>query len=138
MTVARAAELAGVHPAHFRRLCRRGVFPKPKRTAKGKPFFDYGLLMTVANVMKAGTGLNGEEIVFRQHPTRHVQTGHPQASQPDPLITDLTAALRKLGAPEKELKPQALKDRLRAAFGPSLPDFNTAITALARQLFPIQ
>ena len=36
VTVARAAELAGMHPAHFRRLCRRRVLPAMSKLAAAK------------------------------------------------------------------------------------------------------
>jgi len=49
--VAQAAELANMHPSHFRRLVRSGVFPKPKRTAKSRPYFDYELLTRIAEVL---------------------------------------------------------------------------------------
>ena len=64
LTIVLAAELVKMHPGHFRRLCQRGVFPQPKRTAKGRPYFDYELLSVIANVLKSGVGKNGEEIVF--------------------------------------------------------------------------
>mgnify|MGYP001042949779 CR=1 FL=1 len=138
VTVARAAELAGMHPAYFRRLCRRGVFPKPKRTPKGRPYYDYRMLVTIARVIKTGIGLNREEIMFRQRPAHHNKTPSRKASQPDPLITELIAAFRKLGAPEKEIKPKALKARLRVTFGSERPSFDTAFQELLSQLFPLQ
>ena len=132
VTVARAAELAGMHPAHFRRLCRRGVFPKPKRTAKNKPYFDYGMFVTIANVMKTGIGQNGEEILFYRKAAKRPRPESAQAMTP--YLSDIAVVLRQLGIPEKNLSATTLKRTLKQAFGSTWPDVSVAIPELNRRL----
>ena len=132
VTVARAAELAGMHPTHFRRLCRRGVFPKPKRTAKGRPYFDYNLLAIIAQVIKTGLGLDGEEILFYRKTAKRPRPGNTQAMTP--YLSDIAAVLRQLGVPEKNLTASTLKRTLKQAFGSTWPDVFVAIPELNRRL----
>jgi hypothetical protein len=89
LNVSRTAELISMEAGHFRRLVRRGVFPAPKRTSKGMPYFDHELLCQIGNVLKSGVGLiNGEEISFyRSKPKQwspegtSVTSGPPAGSQ---------------------------------------------------------
>ncbi len=45
LNVAATAGVVSMDPGHFRRLVRRGVFPAPKRTSKGMPYYDHELLL---------------------------------------------------------------------------------------------
>jgi hypothetical protein len=139
ITVVGAAELASMHPAHFRRLVRRGVFPSPKRTAKGRPYFDYDMLVAVAGVLRSGVGQNGEEIVFYRRRTRTGGTkrrvSHPQpAPVVDAYLVDLAEGLKQVGVPEDLVKPERLQSALVEAFGQVRPDLATAIPVLAQRL----
>ncbi len=138
-TVVQAAELANMHPAHFRRLCRRGVFPKPKRNAKGRPYFDYELLVRIALVLKTGVAANGDEIMFyRRKPKsndRRRTSSRPASRKADPYLSDLATIFRKLGAPDKHLTPEALNSLLLAAFGKDRPPIETAVAKLSSRIF---
>ena len=139
ITVVRAAELVNMHPAHFRRLVRRGVFPPPKRTTKGRPFYDYDLLAAIAGILKSGVGKNGEEILFYR---RKAKSGLPRqrsrrlqaAPVVDAYLPDLAAGLREVGVPEDMLKPDRLQAALAEAFGKERPDLAVAIPDLAQRL----
>ena len=132
VTVARAAELAGMHPTHFRRLCRRGIFPKPKRTSKDRPYYDFGTLTTIAHVIKTGIGVNKEEILFYRKAAKRPRPESAQATTP--YLSDIAAVLRQLGIPEKNLSATTLKRTLKQAFGSTWPDVSVAIPELNRRL----
>jgi len=139
ITVVRAAELASMHPAHFRRLVRRGVFPAPKRTAKGRPYFDYDLLGVVALVLRSGVGQNGEEILFyrrrsKSGPAKQRARRVQPAAVVDGYLADLAEGLRQVGVAEDMLKPDKLQAALTEAFGQERPDLAVAIPDLAQRL----
>ena len=139
LSITEAAELIHMHPAHFRRLCRRGVFPQPKRTAKGRPFFDYELLTVIASVLKSGVGLNAEEIVFYRRRSRSGPRKRPVRScelsgGDDDYLANLAEGLRQVGIPEKSLTVEKLSAALTAIFGQERPELATAIPALAKRL----
>jgi hypothetical protein len=140
LSVVRTAELVNMHPAHFRRLCRRGVFPKAKRTATGRPYFDYGLLAVIAKVLRTGVGNTGHDIMFyRRRPRSRVTTqltrNHRPQTPPDPCIQELAGTLRQMGIPKNELHPENLNATLNAIFGKERPDLGVAIPAVARKLW---
>ena len=62
INVTTTAALFSMDPGHFRRLVRRGVLPKAKRTAKNMPYYDRPLLERMRDVLRSGIGCNGEEI----------------------------------------------------------------------------
>lgn len=132
LSVSQTAELAGMHPAHLRRLCRRGVFPRPRRSAKGRPYFDFDLLVAIAGVLKSQIGHNGEECTFYRRNRRSAR--QPQRPRPDPYFAALAKALSQVGVPQDRLTKAKLAHRLEAAFGADRPDLPTAIAALAREL----
>jgi hypothetical protein len=138
LTVACAADLAGMHPTHFRRLCRRGIFPGPKRTQKGRPYFDYELLRIIADVLTSGVGENGEEICFYRR--RRLKVGKQASAlarhtaHPDGYVKLLAEGLRQLGIPKRDLSAAKLTSCLSALFGPERPDLALAIPAIAQRL----
>lgn len=132
LTVARTAELACMHPTHFRRLCRRGIFPMPKRTARRRPYYDYELLATIAQVIKTGVGLNGEEILFYRKTAKRCKTEKVEVMTP--YLKDLASVLRQLGVPDKKLTASNLKNNLKQAYGSKWPDLSVAILELNRRL----
>ncbi len=139
IAVVGAAELVNMHPAHFRRLVRRGVFPPPKRTAKGRPYFDYDLLSAIAGILKAGVGQNGEEILFyRRKPKSGSGKQRSRRVQPaavvDGYLADLAEGLRQVGIPEDLLKSDKLQAVVAEAFGQERPDLTAAIPELAQRL----
>ena len=137
--VAQAAELAQMHPSHFRRLIRSGVFPKPKRTAKARPYFDYELLTRIAEILKSGIGENGEEVIFyrRKRKTKTAKS-KPRSTEPsckqDPYLKSLAEILRELGIPKKDLTPSKLNAAMAACFGTARPEMSVAVPQIARHL----
>lgn len=141
LTVSAAAELAGMHPAHFRRLVRQGVFPRPKQTAAGRPFFDHDLLVRIAEILRTGVGANGREVMFyrkaaaktARNPVRPKSSPRRQ-SEPDAYLSSLAAALRQLGFSNEELTPRTLIASLESAFGQERPELSAALPVLCRHL----
>lgn len=136
-TVAKAAELANMHPAHFRRLCRRGIFPPPKRTAKGRPYVDYDLLMRVARILKSGVGENGQEVIFyrrKSQSTGKRSERRRDSPAPDPYLRALGDGLKQLGIAKKELRHERLVAVLTAEFGAHRPELSVSIPAVLRRL----
>ncbi|NLX15227.1 MAG: hypothetical protein GXY44_16485, partial [Phycisphaerales bacterium] len=130
-------ELVNMHPGHFRRLCRHGIFPKPKRTAKGRPYLDYELLTIIARVLKTGIGHNGEEIIFyRRKPkaTKKSSIRSKPCTLFDPYLDDLAKCLLQLGIPRTALSPKILNVALTAEFGPARPSLEQAIPRILRRI----
>jgi hypothetical protein len=135
LTLIRAAELAGMHPAHFRRLIRQGIFPKAKKTAKGRPYFDYELLARVAEMLTSGIGANGQEVLFYRRKNSKPAVRHLRRLQPpDPYLKTLAEGLRGLGISREQLTDENLKAVVEAAFGKERPDLPTAIPVIMRRL----
>ena len=108
VNVSRAAELAVMHPAHFRRLVRRGVLPTPKRTGKGMPFYDHALLLEIAEVLRTGVGKNGEEIAFYRRRARRAEPRPRQRrggspAQIDTYLDAVVEGCRQCGIDPAEL-----------------------------------
>ncbi|HOW74312.1 MAG TPA: hypothetical protein PKY77_27225 [Phycisphaerae bacterium] len=134
VTVARAAELVGMHPAHFRRLCRRGVFPPPKRTGRGRPYCDYEVLTEIERVLTTGVGHNGEEVTFyRRSRSLRPNQKKPFVS-PDPYLKDLAEGLGQLGIPRREQSQGKLTRCLAEMFKGERPGLAQAIPAIAQRL----
>jgi DNA-binding transcriptional MerR regulator len=137
VTLTRAAELAGMHPAHFRRLIRQGVFPKPKKTAKGRPYFDYDLLSRVAEILSSGIAANGQEVLFYRRKNSKPAVRHLRRLQPpDPYLKELAQCLRQMGASKEQLSPERLDAILVDAFGKKRPDLSVSLPVVIQRLFP--
>ena len=142
INVSRAAELAVMHAAHFRRLVRRGVLPAPKRNTKGKPYYDYDLLQKIADVLRRGVGCNGEDVGFYRRRLRpQVAQDRPAVNSrrkvrpaADEYVASLAEGLRQLGIADELLTPVRLMRTLAEAFGTERPAIETALPAIARQL----
>ena len=135
------AELVGMHEAHFRRLVRRGVFPSAKRTSKGNPFFDHGLLVQVAAVMRGRIGMNGEEIMFynRNRPRSSAKRAvKPATGNGDAYLTSMVEGLRQLGIDDAVIRPGTLASLLTAEFGEERPALELALPVIARHLLERQ
>jgi len=130
VTIVKAAELANMHPSHFRRLIRRGIFPKPKRTAKGQPYFDYDLLVCVSKVLRTGIGANGEEVTFYRRRKKTNQPIRSRRNEADPYLKDLASILTQLGYRTHEITPAKLRASLKAAFGEKSPPVEIAVPKL--------
>ena len=138
LTVVRTAELLPMDPGHFRRLVRRGVLPSPRRNAKGKPFYDYPLLVEIANVLKAGVGKNGEEVAFyrrkQKHQHRRPSSKHETKPATDEYIAAIAEGLQQLGIADADLAPSKVAALLSAEFQGERPPLEQAIPAVARRL----
>ena len=141
--VSRTAELLPMDVGHFRRLIKRGVFPSPKRTGKGKAFYDYELLVEIASVLKAGIGRNGEEIAFyRRKPKRPSQRTAAAKREQQPAADDYVNAVvegcRQLGIADADLEPTKISAILAAEFKDERPSLEQAIPVVARRLLEAQ
>ncbi len=142
LNVARTAALVSMDSGHFRRLVRRGVFPAPKRTSKGMPFFDFELLSQIGEVLKSGIGLTGEEISFyrrkpkpgRRGSTRSRQRRQRAANQPDAYVEAVLEGCRQVGVGDDLLSVEAVASLLRTEFGGDRPELQEVIPVIARRL----
>ncbi len=140
LNVTRTAELVHMNVGHFRRLVRQGVLPSPKKTTKGMPYFDYDLICQIGQVLKAGVGVNGEEISFYRRKTkqprqrRSRQRGEQQNAT-DPYLESIIEGCRQLGVDEGKLTASGIKAILATEFGDDRPSLDQAIPVVARRLF---
>ena len=139
LNVKQTAVMAGLHVAHFRRLVRRQIFPPPKRTANGKPYFDYGLLQQIATVIRRKIGHNGQEVMFyssRKKKPSKVTTPKPgrNARPEDPYLASLVEGLRQLGLTDAQLNVARIGQALSELFGSERPGLSEAISDVARRL----
>ncbi len=139
LNMTRAAEVVAMNVGHLRRLVRRGVFPKPKRTSKGLPFFDYALLVQISTILRTGVGLNKEEIAFYNRQPRAAKKRKPQAKRrkhpaPDSFIASVIEGCRELGVAKDKLTVEAVKQIMAAEFNGEKPELRDAIPIVARRL----
>jgi DNA-binding transcriptional MerR regulator len=142
LNVSRTAELISMEAGHFRRLVRRGVFPTPKRTSKGMPYFDHELLRQIGQVLKSGVGLNNEEISFyRRKPKQGGQRspksrqGRQQATkQPDAYLAAIVEGCRQVGVRDELLDTARITSILSAEFAEGRPELERALPVVARRL----
>ena len=142
LNVSRTAELITMETGHFRRLVRRGVFPPPKRTAKGMPFYDHELLRQIGQVLKSGVGLNNEEISFyRRKPKQgsqrspHSRQGRQRAAkQPDAYVAAIVEGCRQVGGRDELLNAARITSILSGEFGDDRPELERALPVVARRL----
>lgn len=139
LNVSRTAELIAMEAGHFRRLIKRGVFPAPKRTSKGMPYYDHELLCRIGGVLKSGVGVSGEEISFyrRKSKSSRQRTRRPNRQAPDvqdPYIASMIEGCRQLGVDGDMLDDTRIKVVLSAEFGDDRPELQEAIPVVARKL----
>jgi hypothetical protein len=142
LNVSQTAELISMEAGHFRRLVRQGVFPAPKRTSKGMPYFDHELLCQIGNVLKSGVGLSGEEISFyrrkpkrgRQRAPRSRQDRQRVAKQPDAYVASVIEGCRQVGVSDDRLDASRVTVLLAAEFADDRPELQVAIPVIARRL----
>jgi hypothetical protein len=142
LNVSRTAELIAMETGHFRRLIRRGVFPTPKRTSKGMPYFDHELLCQIGNVLKSGIGLSGEEISFyrrkpksgRQRAPRSRQDRQRVDKQPDTYVASVIEGCRQVGVSDDRLNASRVTELLVAEFADDRPELQVAIPVIARRI----
>ncbi len=107
------------------------------------PYFDYDLICQIGQVLKAGVGVNGEEISFYRRRTKQSrQRGSRQRGEqqnaPDPYLESVVEGCRQLGVDEGKLSASVIKAALTAEFGDNRPSLDQAIPAVARRLLDAQ
>ncbi len=139
LNMTRAAEVVSMNVGHLRRLVRRGVFPKPKRTSKGMPFFDYQLLVQISTILRTGVGENQEEISFyrRKEKTPKKRKHKAQGSSPqetDSFLKSVIEGCKELGVGKNKLTVEAVKRIMAAEFNGEQPELKEVIPVVARRL----
>ena len=136
INMTQAAGVVSMEVGHFRRLVRRGVFPNPKRTAKGMPYLDYDLLCEVGQVLKSGIGVSGEEISFYRRKPKISQASRSrnQATRKDRYIESILEGCKQLGVDERILDAGKVRSILRDAFGKDRPELHEAIPVVVRKI----
>lgn len=123
MNVTTTAALFSMDPGHLRRLVRRGVLPRAKRTSKNMPYYDRTLLEQMRDVFRSGVGCNGEEIAFyrrRAKPQRLPQRTTSErraAPAPSSYIESVAEGCRQLGVGDDHLSPARISHALVEEFG---------------------
>lgn len=143
LNVTQTAELVSMNVGHFRRLIRRGVLPPPKKTTKKMPYFDYALLTRIGQVLKAGVGVNGEEISFYRRKTKQQKQQKPRKRENRQDATDaytesIIEGCKQLGVDVSKLTVSGIKAILSAEFGDERPSLDQAIPTVARRLLDAQ
>jgi hypothetical protein len=138
LNVSRTAELLPMDIGHFRRLIRRGVLPSPKRNAKGRPYFDYDLLVQIAEVLKRGVGKNNEEVSFYcrkpKRPSQRAAAAKREQPPADDYIDAIIEGCRQLGIADAVLAPTKILAILADEFKDERPPLEQAIPTIARRL----
>ena len=139
LNMTRTAEVVAMNVDHLRRLVRRGVFPKPKRTSKGMPFFDYALLMQISTILRTGVGLNAEEVSFyrRKEKTPKKAKHKPKGGglqSAESLLKSVIEGCQELGVCKNKLTVEAVKQIMAAEFNGEQPELRDAIPVVARRL----
>ena len=138
LNVTRTAELFSMDPGHLRRLCRRGVLPLPKKTAKGRPFYDFELLNQIGEVLRTGVGVNREEISFyrRSKSPRNRRTkGNGRKRTSDSLfIESVIQGCLQLGIAKDKLDLGTVKKIIAEECGKEQPELREALPVVARRI----
>ncbi len=124
---------------HLRRLVRRGVFPKPNRTSKGLPFFDYGLLVQISTILRTGVGLNAEEVSFYRRQEKNPKKRKNKAQRSIPQSTDsflksVIEGCKELGVGKDKLNVEAVEQIMASEFSGEQPELMDLIPVVARRL----
>ena len=141
MNVTTTATLFAMDPGHFRRLVRRGVLPRAKRTSRNMPYYDRGLMERIHDVLRSGVGCNGEEIAFyrrRAKPQGPAQrsAAERRAAKPSSFIESVVEGCRQLGVGDDHLSPARISRALLEEFGVGFEDhpLEEVIPALVRRI----
>jgi holliday junction DNA helicase RuvB len=128
MNVTTTAALFEMDPGHFRRLVRRGVLPRAKRTSKSMPYYDHTLMERIHGVLRTGVGCNGEEIAFyrRRSKTQRPPTsrrGNGEAAKKlSSFLESVMEGCRQLGVDADRLTPASVSRALLDEFGVDFED----------------
>ena len=142
INVTTTAALFTMDPGHFRRLVRRGVLPRAKRTSKNMPYYDGALLEQVRDVLRSGVGCNGEEMAFyrrrskqQRSPTRRRSNGET-TRKPSSFVESVLEGCRQLGVGGDHLTPARISRALVDEFGSNYEEhgLEEAIPVIVRRL----
>ena len=140
MNVTTTAALFTMDPGHFRRLVRRGVLPKSKRTTKNMPYYDRKMLERIHYVLRSGVGCNGEEIAFyrrKAEPQRAPRRSSSEATKkPSSFVESVLEGCRQLGVGDDHLTPTRISRALVEEFGSDYGEraLEDVIPAVVRRL----
>ncbi len=140
LNMRRTAELLSMDDGHLRRLVRRRVFPPPRRTSKGLPYYDFELLSVIGGVLKGGVGISGEEVSFyrrkpkKKQANRDRRNGRSRGASVDEYLRSLIEGCRQLGVGAELLDASRVAAIVREAFGSDRPELEQALPEVARLL----
>lgn len=139
LNMRRTAELLSMDDGHLRRLVRRGVFPSPRRTSKGLPYYDFELLSAIGGILKSGVGISGEEVSFYRRRRKKKQSsdrrnGRSRGASVDEYLRSLIEGCRQLGVGEEVLDASHVAGVVREAFGNDRPELEQALPEVVRLL----
>ena len=123
MNVTTTAALFSMDPAHFRRLVRRGVLPRAKRTSRNMPYYDHVLIERIHDVLREGVGCNGDEVAFYRRRTKTLRLGERSNSERQSVpklsafVESVVEGCRQLGVEEDHLSPARIRQALMDEFG---------------------
>lgn len=141
LNITKTAELISMHAGHLRRLIRLGIFPAPRRTAKGMPYYDHALLNQVADVLRRGVGVNGQEVAFYSRKPTAARKGRAtkrQEAETSPLIGELLNACRQVGLDSAAAPTSRVASLLRELFPEQQPTVAEAAPAIIQHLIESQ
>ena len=121
--VTTTALLFSMDPSHFRRLVRRGVLPKAKRTSRNMPYYDRKLMERIHDVLRSGVGCNGDEIAFYRRRPKTQRLPSPRRSKgeatnkPTAFVESVLEGCRQLGVVEDHLSLTRIRHTLSEEFG---------------------
>ncbi len=140
LNMRRTAELLVMNDAHLRRLVRRGIFPKPKRTSKGLPYFDFELLSLIGGVLKSGVGISGEEVAFYRRKPKNSRAQRKRklttskSATADTFVDSIIQGCRQLGVGEELVGVADVTAIVLEEFENDRPSMEKAIPVVARRL----
>ena len=136
------ATMFSMDPGHFRRLVRRGLLPKARRTAKNMPYYDGQLVRVLVDVFRTGVGCNGEEIAFYRRRAKQSrlldrrEAKHASGSPVNTYVASVIDGCRQLGVEGERLVPAAVSRALLEEFGVEFDErsLEEVIPVIARQM----
>ena len=142
INVTTTATLFSMDPSHFRRLVRRGVLPKAKRTSRNMPYYDRKLMERIQPVLRSGVGCNGDEIAFYRRRPKTQRLPSPRRSngeatnKPSAFVESVLEGCRQLGVEEGLLSPARIRNTLSEQFGSDYEEraLEEVIPVLVRRL----
>ena len=106
--------------------------------AKIYPISDYPLLLKLAEVLKTGIGVSGEEICFYRRRTKKRQPRQPKSRQNrqplDEYLLSVIEGCKQLGIHQEKLDPETVSQILSDEFGDDRPKLREVLPVVARRI----